>query len=294
MRTVSSARRSDPELADRIEAYRNSAPHVRREIIEMCHAAQSGHPGGSLSAVEYLLWLYGEELDVSPDALDDPGRDRLVYSKGHACPVLYAVLARYGFLDVDLDEEFRRFGGLPGHSAPKVPGVEFPSGSLGQGLSYANGLAIAADLDDLDYDVYSILGDGELQEGNVWEAAMTAGEKNLGRVTAVVDHNRKQNDLPVAETMEVQPIREKFESFGWTVRRCDGHDFDSLAETFAEIRADTGDGPDVLIADTVKGKGVSFMEDRPNGYHAGGPSDDELRRALEELGFDGRTAVTER
>lgn len=293
MTNVSSTRTSDGELADRIEAYRATAPHIRREIIEMCYAAQSGHLGGSLSAVEYLLWLYGEELDVSPDTLDDAGRDRLVYSKGHACPVLYSVLSHYGFLDVNLDEEFRRFGGLPGHSSPKVPGVEFPSGSLGQGLSYANGLAIAAELDDRDYDVFSIHGDGELQEGNLLEAAMTAGDKNLGRLTAVVDRNRKQNDLPVEETKGVEPTREKFESFGWDVWRCDGHDFDALAETFAEIRSDTGNSPSLLIADTVKGKGVSFMESQPNGYHAGGPSDDELRRALDDLGFEDRTGVSE-
>lgn len=257
----------------------------------MCHAAQSGHPGGSLSAVEYLIWLYGEELDVT---LEDPSRDRLVYSKGHACPVLYSVLSHYGFLDVDLNREFRRFGGLPGHASPKVPGVEFPSGSLGQGLSYANGLAIAAELDDRSYDVFSIHGDGEIQEGNLLEAAMTAGDKNLARLTAVVDRNGKQNDLPVDETKGVEPIREKFESFGWNVWCCDGHDFDALAETFAEIRGDTSDSPSLLIADTVKGKGVSFMEAQPNGYHAGGTSDEEMRLALDELGFEDRPVVSKR
>ena len=255
----------------------------------MCHAAQSGHPGGSLSAVEYLLWLYGEELDLSPERLEDPGRDRLVYSKGHACPVLYAVLSHHGLLDADLNEEFRQFGGLPGHSSPKVSGVEFPSGSLGQGLSYANGLAMAADLDDRDYDVYAVLGDGEIQEGNVWEAAMTAGEKNLDTI-AIVDRNKKQNDLPVAETKEIDPVPEKFEAFGWTVWECDGHDFESLAETFDAVRA--ASGPRVVVADTIKGYPISFMEDQPNGYHAGGPSDEELEQALSELGFDDSAGVT--
>lgn len=294
MSNVSDAQSPDGELPDRIETYRNTAPEIRREIVEMCHVAQSGHPGGSLSAVEYLLWLYGEELNVSPDAPDEPGRDRLVYSKGHACPVLYSVLSHHSILDTDLNEEFRRFGGLPGHSSPKVPGVEFPSGSLGQGLSYANGLAMAAELDGRDYDVFSVHGDGELQEGNIWEAAMTAGDKNLGNLTAIVDHNRKQNDLPVAETMEVEPIQKKFESFGWNVWQCDGHDFESIAETFSEMHTDTSDSPSVLIANTVKGKSVSFMEDQPNGYHAGAPSDEELRRALDELGFDFGTEVNDR
>ncbi len=257
----------------------------------MCHAAQSGHPGGSLSAVEYLLWLYGEELNISPDTLEDPDRDRLVYSKGHACPVLYSVLSYYGLLDADLNAEFRRFeGSLPGHSSPKVPGVEFPSGSLGQGLSYANGLAMAADLDDRDYDVYAVLGDGEIQEGNIWEATMTAGDKDLD-VVAVVDRNKKQNDLPVAETKEIDPVAEKFEAFGWTVLQCDGHDFTSIAETFDDVRST--DGPRLIIADTVKGYPISYMEAEPNGYHAGGPSDEELRRALEELGFDDSAAVTD-
>jgi len=251
----------------------------------MVYAAQSGHPGGSLSAVEYLLWLYNEELNVDPDDPDAPDRDRLVYSKGHACPVLYALLSRYGFVDADPNEEFRRLGGaLPGHSSPKVPGVEFPSGSLGQGLSYANGVALGREQDDADYDVYAILGDGETQEGNVWEAAMTAGEKGLD-VTAVVDRNKKQNDLPVAETMEVDPLDEKFESFGWDVWEVDGHDLTEIAAAFEEINA-ADDGPKLLIANTVKGYPIDFMEAQPNGYHAGAITDDELDQAMDELGFD--------
>lgn len=250
----------------------------------MCHAAQSGHPGGSLSAVEYLLWLYNEELDVSPETIDDPGRDRLVYSKGHACPVLYAVLAEYGFVDGDPNEEFRVFGGsLPGHASPKVPGVEFPSGSLGQGLSFANGLAIAADLDDEDYDVYAVLGDGELQEGQIWEAVMTAYSKDLSNLTVIVDRNKKQNDLPVDETKPYSSVPEAFDGFGWNVFECNGHDFEDIAATFAEIHAHDSEKPDVLIADTVKGKGVDFMEAQPNGYHAGGPSDEEREEALEQI-----------
>lgn len=283
MKTVSSTQSPSGKLSDRIATYQETTPEIRKEIVEMCHVAQSGHPGGSLSAVEYLLWLYGEELQVSSDTLKDHGRDRLVYSKGHACPVLYAVLSYYGLLDADLNKEFRRFGGLPGHSSPKVPGVEFPSGSLGQGLSYANGLTMAANLDGRDYDVYAVLGDGEIQEGNVWEAAMTAGEKDLDTI-ALVDRNKKQNDLPVAETKEIDPVREKFEAFGWRVWECDGHDFESLSETFEAVRA--SDGPRLIIADTVKGYPISFMEDQPNGYHAGGPSDEELEQALSELGFD--------
>lgn len=286
MKHLPSNRTPDGDLDERIEQYRQIAPEVRRDILEMTYAAQSGHPGGSLSAVEYMLWLYNEELNVTPETIDDPDRDRLVYSKGHACPILYAVLSRYGFVDGDPNEEFRTFGGsLPGHSSPKVPGVEFPSGSLGQGLSYANGLALAADLDDRDYDVYAILGDGETQEGNIWEAAMTAGEKELD-VTAIVDRNLKQNDLPVAETKEIDPLADKFESFRWTVYECDGQDLESIAETFQAMAEDDSDGPTVLIANTTKGYPISFMEEQPNGYHAGALSDDEFAQALEELGFD--------
>lgn len=267
------------------------APEIRKDIIEMTYAAQSGHIGGSLSAVEFLLWLYNEELEISPENPSAPDRDRLVYSKGHACPVLYAILARYGFVDGDPNEEFRRLGGaLPGHSSPKVPGVEFPSGSLGQGLSYANGLAIEAELGDSDYDVYAVLGDGEIQEGNVWEAAMTAGDKELA-VTAVIDRNGKQNDLPVAETKGIEPVREKFEAFGWTVFECDGHDFESIADAFTEIHDSEGDGPTLLIADTVKAQGVPFMQAEPNGYHAAALSDEEFERALRALGFDPETAT---
>lgn len=275
---------SDGDLDERIEQYRQTATEVRRDIIEMVYAAQSGHPGGSLSAVEYLLWLYNEELNIDPANPDDPDRDRLVYSKGHACPVLYALLAHYDFVDLDPNEEFRRLGGkLPGHSSPKVPGVEFPSGSLGQGLSYANGQALGADIDDADFDTYVVLGDGETQEGNIWEAAMSAGEKELD-VVAIVDRNKKQNDLPVAETMEIDPLAEKFESFRWDVWECDGHDFESIAEAFEEINET--DGPRLLIANTVKGHPIDFMEAQPNGYHAGAITDEELDDAMAELGFD--------
>jgi transketolase len=280
-------------LGARLEQSRTTARELREAIIEMTYAAQSGHIGGSLSAVELLVWLYNEELDVTPEDPSAPARDRLVYSKGHACPVLYALLAHYGFIACDPSEEFRRLGGsLPGHSSPKVPAVEFPSGSLGQGLSYANGLAMAADLGDRAFDVYVVLGDGELQEGNVWEAAMTAADEDLD-VVAVVDRNRKQNDLPVDETMEIDPLQDKFESFGWNVWECDGHEFKSLSMAFRAIRADATAGPKLLVANTVKGKGVPFMQDEPNGYHAGTLSDEEYERALGELASDPAPTVEE-
>jgi transketolase len=288
---VPTSRTPTGTLDKRIEQYRQTAPAVRKAIIEMTYAAQSGHIGGSLSAVECLIWLYNEELEISPENPSAPDRDRLVYSKGHACPVLYALLARYGFVDDDPNEEFRRLGGsLPGHSSPKVPGVEFPSGSLGQGLSYANGLAIEAEIGDYDYDVYVVLGDGEIQEGNVWEAAMTAGDKELD-VTAVIDRNKKQNDLPVAETKEIEPVRAKFESFGWDVWECDGHDFESIADAFEAIHDSESTGPKLIVADTVKAKGVPFMQEEPNGYHAAALSDAEFERALSDLGFDPETAT---
>lgn len=287
---MSGIRNQSGDLIDRIEQYRQTATEVRRDIVEMVYAAQSGHPGGSLSAVEFLLWLYNEELDVDPENPEDPDRDRLIYSKGHACPVLYSLLTRYGFIDVDPNEEFRRLGGkFPGHSSPKVPGVEFPAGSLGQGLSYANGQAMAAEFDDRDYDVYAVLGDGEVQEGNVWEAAMSAGEKELD-VTVILDRNRKQNDLPVADTMEIDPLAEKFESFRWNVWEVDGHDLEEIAEAFAEINDDDSPGPKLLIANTVKGYPIEFMMDQPNGYHAGAPTDEEYEEAMRDLGFDDAAA----
>lgn len=290
---MSETRTPDGDLEDRLERYRQEAREIRRDIVEMVYSAQSGHPGGSLSAVEYLLWLYEEELNVSPEDPDDPNRDRLVYSKGHACPVLYAILSRKGFFEGDPNQEFRRLGGkLPGHSSPKVPGVEFPSGSLGQGLSFANGVAMGAGLDDGDYDAYAILGDGETQEGNTWEAAMTAGEKELD-VVAVVDRNLKQNDLPVEETKEIDPLARKFESFRWDVYECDGHDIADVADAFGEINADDSPGPKLLIANTVKGYPISFMEEQPNGYHAGAITDDEFDEAMAELGFDATAAEVE-
>jgi transketolase len=290
---MSGTRTSEGDLEDRLDQYRQEAREIRRDIVEMVYSAQSGHPGGSLSAVEYLLWLYEEELNISPENPDDPDRDRLVYSKGHACPVLYAILSRKGFFDGNPNEEFRRLGGkLPGHSSPKVPGVEFPSGSLGQGLSFANGVALGAELDDADYGVYTIIGDGETQEGNTWEAAMTAGEKELD-VVAVVDRNLKQNDLPVAETKEIDPLARKFESFRWDVYECDGHDIADIADTFGEINADSLPGPKLLIANTVKGYPISYMEEQPNGYHAGVISDDEFDQAMDELGFEATAAEVE-
>ena len=281
---------SKDTVEERIEQYRDTARDIRKDILDMTYAAQSGHVGGSLSAVEFLLWLYNEELEITPETATAPDRDRLVYSKGHACPVLYAILAHYGFITCDPNEEFRTLGGeLPGHSSPKVPAVEFPSGSLGQGLSYANGLAMSAAIGTQSYDVYVVLGDGETQEGNIWEAAMTAGNKNLN-VTAIVDRNRKQNDLPVAETKEIEPLPAKFESFGWNVWECDGHSFESLSVAFDEMKSDESGGPNLLIANTVKGQGVPFMQEVPNGYHAGALSDEGYERALGDIGFDPETA----
>ena len=259
------------------------ATAMRKDIIEMTAAAKSGHPGGSLSAVDILAVLFFEQMRLDPANPSWPDRDRLVLSKGHAAPALYSALARRGFFPVEELTTLRRLHSrLQGHpDMRKTPGVEASTGSLGQGLSIANGMALAGRLDGRDYRVYAILGDGENQEGQVWEAAMAAAHYRLDNVTAFLDHNKLQIDGPVATVMSPEPVADKWQAFGWHVLTIDGHDFEQIRGAIAEAKRTRG-RPTMIIAETIKGKGVSFMEGKAD-WHGKAPSQDDLARALAEL-----------
>lgn len=260
------------------------AQHMRRDIIEMVHAAKSGHPGGSLSAVEILALLYFEEMNIDPGQPKMEGRDRFVLSKGHAAPVLYSALARRGYFDPAELITLRQIGArLQGHPDMKhIPGVEMSTGSLGQGFSAAVGMGLASRLKNENSRIYVLLGDGELNEGLIWEAAMAGSHYKLSNLTAILDFNGLQIDGTNNEVMGVEPIDDKFRSFGWHVVYANGHDFNDLKRAFNEVRTHQ-DGPSVILAKTVKGKGVSFMENQV-GWHGKAPSDDEKERALAEIG----------
>lgn len=257
---------------------------MRRHILTMVAEAGSGHPGGSLSIVEILTLLYFHFMKVDPERPDWPDRDRLILSKGHACPAWYAVLAERGFFPVEELLTLRRLGSrLQGHpDMRKTPGVEASTGSLGQGLSFANGVALAGKLDGRSYRVYAILGDGEIQEGQIWEAAMAAAHYKLDNLTAILDFNGLQIDGPVAEVMSPLPVQDKWAAFGWNVISSDGHDFDDLAAALEEARRCRGK-PTMVVAKTVKGKGISFMENQVE-WHGKAPSQRELELGLRELG----------
>lgn len=256
---------------------------LRQDIITMLTAAKSGHPGGSLSAVEILVALFFQEMRVDPNAPAWPERDRFILSKGHAAPVLYAALAEKGYFPKEELLGLRQTGHrLQGHpDMKKTPGVDMSTGSLGQGLSVANGMALAGKLDGKDYRVFVLLGDGEMAEGQVWEAAMAAAHYKLDQVTAVLDCNGLQIDGPTDGVMSLAPLNEKWRAFGWHVLEVDGHDIESLLEAYAEARHVKGK-PSVIIAKTVKGKGVSFMENQV-GWHGNAPSEEQGEQALKEL-----------
>ena len=260
------------------------ARQIRCDIIRMIHAAGSGHPGASLSAVEIVTALYFSVMNIDPSRPDWPRRDRFILSKGHACPVLYAALARRGYFPADELMTLRRINStLQGHpDMNKTPGVDMTSGSLGNGLSCGGGMALAARVDSMPTRVSVLLGDGELQEGIVWEAAMTAAHYRLDNLCAIVDNNGLQLDGFTRDVMGVGPISEKWRSFGWNVIETDGHDLDALVRAFESARETKG-RPTVIIAATIKGKGVSFMEDEC-GWHGRCPTGDEAARALVELG----------
>ncbi len=260
------------------------ARQARVDILRMTYAAGSGHPGGSMSAADILVTLYhGGHLDVDPEEPDRPDRDRFILSKGHCSPGIYAVLAQRGFFPREKLFNFRRLNNtLQGHVDVKVPGVDMSAGSLGMGLSFANGVALTAILDGLDYHTYVMLGDGECQEGQIWEAAMSAGHRGLDNVTAIVDVNRIQIDGFTEDVKTLEPFADKWRAFGWHAVEFDGHDFDAIHEALEEARSTRGK-PTVLLAQTVKGKGVSFMEDKAE-FHGRALGEDEMKQAMSELG----------
>lgn len=259
------------------------ATQMRIDIVKMLAAAGSGHPGGSLSATDILAVLYFDKMNIDPANPLWPERDRLVLAKGHAAPALYAALAQRGFFPrEDLITLRKSDSYLQGHPNMTItPGVEMSTGSLGQGLSVANGMALAGKLDHKDYYVYCLMGDGEIQEGQVWEAAMSASHYGLDHVIAFVDHNHLQIDGNNDEVMTVNPIDEKFRAFGWHVLTIDGHDYQAISDAVDEAKATKG-VPTLIVAETVKGKGVSFMENQV-GWHGVAPNAEQAEQAVAEL-----------
>ena len=268
---------------ENLERIQDICKEVRADIVRMTSAAGSGHPGGSLSAVEAMTVLYFNVMNHRPAEPDWADRDRFFLSKGHACPVLYSVMARSGYFPVEELLTLRKCGTrLQGHPSCKtLPGIEVSSGSLGQGLSIANGFALSAKVSGTDRRSYCLLGDGELQEGQVWEAIMTAAHYKLDNVCAVVDYNGLQIDGNVENVMGIAPLEDKWRSFNWHVIECDGHDVSQMMAAYEEAKQTKGK-PSVIIMKTIKGKGVSFMENVA-GWHGKVPNGEELQKALDEI-----------
>ena len=260
-----------------------TANEIRKGIVTALHSAKAGHPGGSLSATEIFTYLYFEEMNVDPKDPKKADRDRFVLSKGHTAPGLYSTLAQKGFFPKEDLVTLRHTGSyLQGHPDMKhIPGVDMSSGSLGQGISGAVGMAIAGKLDNADYRVYTLLGDGEIQEGQVWEASMLAAHRKLDNLVVIVDNNNLQIDGAITEVNSPYPIDKKFEAFNFHVINIDGNDFDQIDAAFKEAKTVKGQ-PTAIIAKTVKGKGVSFMENQV-GWHGKAPNDEEYKIAMEEL-----------
>lgn len=263
------------------------AVEVRKGIVTATHSAKSGHPGGSLSAADIYTYLYFEEMNIDPKDPKKENRDRFVLSKGHTAPGLYSVLANRGYFPVEDLTTLRHTGSyLQGHPDMKhIPGVDMSSGSLGQGLSCAVGMALAGKMDQKDYRVYALCGDGEIEEGQIWEASMFAGHRKLDNLVLIVDNNNLQIDGAIDEVCSPYPIDKKFEAFNFHVINVDGNDFDALKAAFDEARATKG-MPTAIVAHTVKGKGVSFMENKVD-WHGKAPNDEEYKIAMEELGKAG-------
>ena len=263
------------------------AVDVRKGIITAVHAAKSGHPGGSLSAADIFTYLYFVEMNVDPKNPQDEDRDRFVLSKGHVAPGLYSALANRGFFPVEDLNTLRHVGSyLQGHPDMKgIPGVDMSSGSLGQGFSAAVGMALAAKMKGKDYRTYCLCGDGEIQEGQIWEAAMFAGHRKLDNLVVIVDNNNLQIDGKISDVCSPYPIDEKFKAFNFHAINVDGHDFDALKAAFEEAKTVKG-MPTAIIAKTTKGKGVSFMEDNA-GWHGKAPNDEEFVIAMEDITKEG-------
>ncbi|MFC1690554.1 transketolase [Nanoarchaeota archaeon] len=266
----------------KIQALENKAKELRKDILRMLEKAGSGHPGGSLSAIDMMTALYFYKLNIKPEKPDWPDRDRFVLSKGHAAPALYACLAEKGFFPKKELDCLRKINCmLQGHPSKKlIPGVEASTGSLGQGLSMAVGMAIAGKLDKKAYGVYVVVGDGEMQEGQIWEAAMAAAHYKLDNITVFIDNNNLQIDGNVDEVMSVYPIKEKWQAFGWKVIEIDGHDIKQIIDAL-DVPHEKGK-PKAILANTTKGKGVSFMENKAE-WHGVAPKKEELDNALGEL-----------
>ncbi|MCU6719749.1 transketolase [Porcipelethomonas ammoniilytica] len=259
-----------------------NACKVRKGIIEGVYNAKSGHPGGSLSIADLLTYLYFEKMNVNSSDPEDPDRDRFVLSKGHCAPALYAVLALKGYFSDKELKSLRHIGAmLQGHPCIHTKGIDMSSGSLGQGISAACGMALSGKLDGKSYKVYTVLGDGEIEEGQVWEAAMFAAHKNLDNLIAVVDNNGLQIDGPISEVCSPEPITDKFAAFGWHVITMDAHDFDSIEKAFAEAETISGK-PVAIIQKSIKGKGVSFMENQVS-WHGSAPNKEQYEQAMKEL-----------
>lgn len=275
--------------SQKVKELEQTATTLRKHVIEMICRAASGHPGGSLSAADILTVLYFHKLRVKAQEPNWPDRDRFVMSKGHAAPVLYAALAEAGFFPKAYLKTLRQLGSsLQGHiDMLALPGIEMSTGSLGQGLSAANGMALAGRLDKKSYRVYCLLGDGECQEGQVWEAAMTAGHYKLDNLCAIVDQNKYQIDGSVEQIKGLEPLADKFKAFRWNVIKCDGHDIKTLISKLDEADK-VKDKPTVIIADTLKGRGVQFMECRPTEFHGRAPNKEEEAEALKQLSEGGK------
>ena len=266
-----------------VEALKKIAVEVRKGIIEAVYSAKSGHPGGALSCADILTVLYFNQMNVDEKKPNDPNRDRLVLSKGHACPALYSVLAQKGYFDKELLKTFRKIGSdLQGHpDMKKVPGVDMTTGSLGQGLSAAVGMAIASKMDKAGCKVYCIVGDGEIEEGQVWEALTAASKNKLDNLCVILDNNNLQIDGEIEKVGGMNNLTERFQSFGFNVINVDGHNIDNLIDAFTTAKQTKGK-PSVIIAKTIKGKGVSFMENQA-GWHGKAPNEEEYNLAMEEL-----------
>ena len=260
-----------------------AAKDVRRGIVDAVYYGKSGHPGGALSCADILTYLYFYEMNIDPNNPKMEDRDRFILSKGHASPAIYSVLAHRGFFPIEELKTFRKTNSfLQGHpDINKVLGIDMTSGSLGQGLSVANGMALAGRLNNKDYYVYVVMGDGEIAEGQIWEAAMSSAHYKLNKVIAFVDFNGLQIDGEVKDVMNVTPIKEKFQAFGWNAIEIDGHNFEEIHEAVEKAKKSV-DKPTVIISKTIKGKGISFMENQV-GWHGRAPNDEEYKTALEEL-----------